>query len=121
MHILGLEITFGKSNVNVSVSRVSHHVIPARKICLLALNAPKLFELTSELTNRIQKSYIQKLLAVGNKIIIMYYGKKLIFEIHSIECEEEQQLVDEFVNLSIDDKRFKLCVSVDKTQWKLFK
>lgn len=102
------------------MQRVPNNVLSARKFNVVALNASKRIEINSEISNRLHKSYLNKLLTVGNKINILYYGKVLTFEIKHIEPFENESLVENLERLSIEKKAMFYKV-VDKTSWTVFK
>lgn len=80
----------------------------AKLITLVLLGSKKSIELSSELHTRIHKLYIERLLAVGNKISIIFFGKPMKFEIKAIQCDNtvDNGLVKEFADLNIYEKDF---------------
>lgn len=93
----------------------------ASRIYLVVLNGSKVLDLSSEIVNRIHKSYLQRILLPGNRISIMYYGKSLLFEVKLIEPSEKDDLEGSLKELSINEE-YTSCFKVDeKTNWKLFK
>lgn len=114
-------MAFSKQNINVAVSQIKHPIREAATIYLVVLNGPKLLKLSSEVVNRIHKSYLQKILIPGNRISIMYYGKSLIFEVKLIEPPEDNSLEDNFKELNIDESYMTYFRVEEKTKWKLFR
>lgn len=100
----------------MKVSKAPQDTPEAYRVTIVVLNKPKSLELISELSNRIQKSLIDKLFCVSNRFSIMYFGKDLIFEIKLIETEH---LADNFENLNISRNPF--YKMTNKTVWKLFR
>ncbi|KAK9744285.1 AAA+ lid domain [Popillia japonica] len=92
----------------VTVANIKSNVRNASLITLVLLDSKKYMELTTELHTRIHKLYHSRLLAVGNRIEIMFFGKVLRFEIKEIQSEKSDSggLVNEFCELTIYDDTF---------------
>ncbi|KAI4463431.1 aaa-family atpase [Holotrichia oblita] len=97
-----------KADSVVTVTNVKSNIRNASLITLVLLDNRKYMELTTELHTRIHKLYHSRILAVGNKIEITFFGKVLKFEIKEIQCakSESRELVNEFCELTIYDEDF---------------
>ncbi|EFA02694.2 Transitional endoplasmic reticulum ATPase TER94-like Protein [Tribolium castaneum] len=110
-----MKLCQGEVNQNVKVSTIPEQLSEAYRVTLVALNKPKSLEFTPELTNRLQKTFVEKIFCVNNRLSLMFFGKVLMFEIKSIESE---QLADDFGNLTIKGSHFYKITT--KTSWTLF-
>ncbi|KAJ8931196.1 hypothetical protein NQ314_015919 [Rhamnusium bicolor] len=117
----GLDLSFTEINKTVLVSKIPSEIFLANYITLVILNGPKSLEITSELYNRISKSYMNRILTVGNKISMMFYGKNLKFEVKSIETRESKSnLSNNFSKLTVQDK-YEFYMTSESTKWRLFR
>ncbi|CAH1123949.1 unnamed protein product [Ceutorhynchus assimilis] len=80
-----------------------HNTAEALEISLVILNGPKSLEISSELNNRLSKSYEGKYLTEGNIVYVMFYGTILKFEVKLIE--KKIVLTKCLENLSLHNKR----------------
>ncbi|KRT80225.1 AAA protein [Oryctes borbonicus] len=101
-----MELLSLKADSVVTVTNIKSNVRDAKLITLVLLEGKKCIELTPELHTRIQKLYNSRLLAIGNKIEIMFFGKRLRFEVKEVQCDtnENRELVQEFCDLTIYDE-----------------
>lgn len=108
VRFLGLNLIRLQSESLVTVANIKSNVRNASLITLVLLDSKKYMELTTELHTRIHKLYHSRLLAVGNRIEIMFFGKVLRFEIKEIQSEKSDSggLVNEFCELTIYDDTF---------------
>ncbi|XP_018571693.1 spermatogenesis-associated protein 5 [Anoplophora glabripennis] len=117
----GLDLSFEEVGKNVVVSKVSGHICSASRITLIVLNGPKSLEITSELYNRVSKSYTDRIFTVGNKISVMFYGKILKFEVKSIETSEKEiNLENNFSRLCIEDQH-EFYRTSEATKWTVYR
>lgn len=121
MYFVGLELSYISTGVRVCVSSAPAAIKEARKIYLVSLNAPKSLDLTSEVTNRIHRSYLAKLLASGNRVGIRYFGKLLLFQIKQIEPLIKEELEVHLQELSLDNPQAEFFQVTEKTEWILFR
>lgn len=106
----------------MTVSPLAGCVRNAKRILLTGLNTPKLFDVSNELSNRIHKSNLGKVLTKGNKISLIYYGKLLLYEVYDIEKDDTSSVEDELENLSLENKtQTCFCEVTERTSWRLFK
>ncbi|KAF2899331.1 hypothetical protein ILUMI_06845 [Ignelater luminosus] len=109
----GLDSSFeGEKDIDVCISKIMSPVIEAQRVLLIGINF-KNKELFPDLSNRIQRFYLNRLLTEGNQILIMYYGKMFKFEVKLIKSTEEksskgsESLEDRFNELALkDDHQF---------------
>lgn len=96
-----------KQESPVIVGKIKSNIEDAKLVTLVLLNNRSI-ELSTEIHIRIQKLYQERLLAVGNKINITYFGKPLKFEVKAIEGDKKDGggLIKQFGEISIYDKEF---------------
>ncbi|GJQ81476.1 hypothetical protein Trydic_g14631 [Trypoxylus dichotomus] len=116
-----MELLSLKPDTVVTVTNIKSNARNAKLITLVLLENKKYTELSTELHTRIHKLYNSRLLAIGNRIEITFFGKRLRFEVKEIECDtsESRELVQEFCELTIyDQELFRVTSS---TKFILFK
>ncbi|XP_050299634.1 ribosome biogenesis protein SPATA5 isoform X2 [Anthonomus grandis grandis] len=91
----------------------------ASQVSVVLLEGPKLLEITSELNNRLSKSYEGLYLTEGNTVHIMFYGTRLQFEIKAIEKRMDEDICNYVQKLSIGDSRPFYLVDAS-TKWKIY-
>lgn len=118
-YFLALELSGLKINDKVQVSKLPCNTPEAYTVHLIGLNCNKSLKLTSELINRITRTYNKKIITLGNKICLMYFGKILKFEIKLIEGASEFNLESSFECLKINsnDQFYRI---TEKTKLKIF-
>lgn len=85
--------------MKVSVSKLDQTITKqAKQITLVALNAPKTLQLTSELNLRLKKLHLNRFVTEGNKLSCIFYGKILEFTVKKIQETEP--------NIPILDKNY---------------
>lgn len=90
-------------------------------ITLVALNAPKPLEISTELCNRLTKTFEGRFLTVSNKIGIMFYGKMLKFEVTAIsDSGSQDSLEDNFNNLLVNDAHI-FYRATETTKWRIYR
>ncbi|KAF5275487.1 hypothetical protein FQA39_LY18642 [Lamprigera yunnana] len=110
---IGLELTFGKQ-CKVTVSKVTTTKAACR-IIVIALNK---IEITSNLMNRLHKLHLDRLLMVGNKISLLYFGRLLYFKVQLIQCfqlETNLQTLMEECNIDVS-----FYGVTENTSWSIF-
>lgn len=115
-----IDLTFGKTGIKIMVTSITDHVHAAKRIHLAGLNIPKSLEITSELSNRMHRTNVGKILMQGNKISLMYYGKLLVYDVHCVETDD-MSVEDGMKNLSLENTSTSFYKVTEQTTWKLFK
>lgn len=100
----------------------------AHQISLIILTGAKNIEISAELQNRLQKLYLNKYLAKGNKISIIFYGKMLSFEIKNVEQFANDVNINVLSNLtmkinalSTESNKHIFYKITNKTTWNIYR
>nr|XP_023012999.1 spermatogenesis-associated protein 5 [Leptinotarsa decemlineata] len=118
----GLEVSSFGINQIVAVSKLPNHLNSANTITIVALNGPKSMEITSELYNRISKSYEGRFITIGNVINVMFYGKQLKFKVESIKAKNTNcnDLYNNFSRMTIEEI-YEFAEVRSDTKWVLYR
>lgn len=93
--------------------------LKAVEVSVVLLNGPKTLELTSELSNRLSKSYEHRYIVLNNVVDVMFYGTRLKFEVKAVSHKTKSlELQMEKLTLT-ETKQFYLIEP--HTKWKIFK
>lgn len=93
--------------------------LKAVEVSVVLLNGPKTLELTSELGNRLSKSYEGKYIVPNNVVDVMFYGTRLKFEVKAVS-HKTKSLEFHMEKLTLTQtKQFYLIEP--HTKWKIFK
>ncbi|XP_066145360.1 ATPase family gene 2 protein homolog A isoform X2 [Euwallacea fornicatus] len=105
----------------VIVKRFIETEVKAMQISVVILNGPKSLELTSELSNRLSKSYEGRYVTTDNIAHIMFYGTRLKFAIKVIKPKNECKSIEEQIkDLCLTDQRMFYLID-SNTKWQIFK
>lgn len=111
----------------VALSAVRDGILEAFQISVVLTNNAKNIEISNEMQNRLNKLYVNTYLTVGSKLSVMFYGKKLIFEVKSINSTEKELKTDYLTKLEEGIANLSTNVSqafykvTEKSFWNLFR
>lgn len=80
-----------------------------------------MLEVNTELYNRISRSHIGHIITIGNKISIMFYGKKLKFEIKSIEPHKNASIESNFQKINLEENKHEFFKIDGNTKWNVYR
>lgn len=125
-----MDLTKFELNSLISLTLLCSEIPEANQISVIIVNSSKNIEISPELQNRLQKFYLNKYVTCGNKLSLMFYGKRLIFEVKSIQ-NFEQKLTNHCKGgiTSLEEKLKQLSTNytdcfyriTDKTNWSIFR
>lgn len=93
--------------------------LKAVEVFVVLLSGPKTLELTSELSNRLSKSYESRYIVVGNVVDVMFYGTRLKFEIQAVSHKSDS-LEHHMEKLTLAETN-QFYLIEPHTKWKIFK